>query len=66
MPRELKIKESRPEQIKNIDNNVLFESPNKLHSKAIEALKKAKQLESITKTKKIVSEDGKTIRFVKI
>ncbi|MBN2617228.1 MAG: hypothetical protein JXR64_02825 [Spirochaetales bacterium] len=56
----------KSEKLKEVDGKYIHESPNKLHQKALRALELAKELESITPTKKIISKDGKIVRFVKI
>lgn len=62
----MKDDENKAEKLKNVDGSQVVDSPNKLHEKALKALKMAKELEAITPTRKVISEDGRIVRFVKI
>ena len=57
---------SKKDKIEDINTNSLYDTPLKMQAKALKVLAKAKELEKNTKTKAVVSADGKTVRFVKI
>jgi len=58
--------EAQKNRIENIDTNKFKESENKTLREANKALAKAKALEAKTKTRAVISDNGKTVRFVKI